>query len=121
MGLLDFLSPKSSEEKRAESVRKGRVVPEKSERQKCWNARDEYYACLDRSGIVNALAEAEKAMVLCKTEEENFERNCPAAWVGISSIFPCTYISTFISGYSFHFFLGGGGGWLAAWAGGTNP
>ena len=91
MGLLDLLPLKSSEEKRADSVRKGRVVPEKSERQKCWNTRDEYYACLDRSGIVDALADAEKAAMLCKAEEEKFDRDCPAAWVGVHPIFPCIF------------------------------
>ncbi|KAJ2896112.1 hypothetical protein MKZ38_005867 [Zalerion maritima] len=81
MGVLDIFTPKSLEEQRADSVRSGKAVPERSERQRCWDSRDAYYSCLDRSGIVDAETEAGKALKKCREESARFEKECPAAWV----------------------------------------
>ncbi|KAK1499523.1 hypothetical protein CCUS01_00248 [Colletotrichum cuscutae] len=79
MGL--FSSFQSEEAKRAEEVRTGAVAPDRSERRKCWEARDAYFGCLDRNVIVDALKDDAKARKACPVENQVFERDCAAAWV----------------------------------------
>ncbi|KAL0765069.1 hypothetical protein CaCOL14_012328 [Colletotrichum acutatum] len=79
MGL--FSSFQSEEAKRAEEVRTGAVAPDRSERRKCWEARDAYFGCLDRNVIVDALKDDAKARKACPAENQVFERDCAAAWV----------------------------------------
>ncbi|KAL2268306.1 hypothetical protein VTJ83DRAFT_3152 [Remersonia thermophila] len=83
MGLLSGLgltSP-SPEEKRASEVRSGAVAPTRAERQRCWDARDAFYACLDANGIVDAIKEDKKVASVCKSENARFESDCAAQWV----------------------------------------
>ncbi|GJD00122.1 hypothetical protein ColKHC_08947 [Colletotrichum higginsianum] len=79
MGL--FSSFQSEETRRAEEVRTGARAPDRSERRKCWDARDAYFGCLDRNTIVDALKDDTKARKACPTENADFERDCAAAWV----------------------------------------
>lgn len=46
--------------------------PDRSERQKCWSARDRYWECLDANK-----EEREK----CLKQREAYEASCPAQWV----------------------------------------
>lgn len=71
----------SADDKRAEEVRTGAVAPDRSERKKCWEARDSYFACLDRSNIIDAVKEDKAARKACPAENELFERDCATAWV----------------------------------------
>ncbi|KAL2753178.1 hypothetical protein ACRALDRAFT_1077649 [Sodiomyces alcalophilus JCM 7366] len=79
MGLFNpFKSPES---KRAEEVRTGAVAPDRRERAKCWEARDAYFACLDRVGVIDAIKHDGEARKGCPSENEAFERDCATAWV----------------------------------------
>lgn len=83
MGLLSSLgitSP-SPEEKRASEVRSGAVAPTRAERQRCWDSRDVFYACLDAHGIVDAIKDEKKVASVCKKEHARFESDCAAQWV----------------------------------------
>lgn len=54
--------------------------PNKSDRQQCWNVRDEYWKCLDQG----------KPEPDCKEFRKQYEKLCPSQWVSFSStpIFP---------------------------------
>ncbi|KAK4098722.1 hypothetical protein N658DRAFT_499171 [Parathielavia hyrcaniae] len=80
MGLLSTLFPSESD-KRATEIRTGAVAPSRAERQKCWEARDGYFACLDAHGIVDALKEDAEAARACAAESAEFEKDCAAQWV----------------------------------------
>lgn len=77
---------KSEEQKRAEDVRQGAVVPSRSERKRCWDSRDVYFACLDRAGVVDPVKDAKAAVKACGTESKAFEQNCAAQWVRRPSV-----------------------------------
>lgn len=49
----------------------------RKERQKCWETRDVYFACLDREGVVTP-GEEGKA---CAPENRQYEENCARSWV----------------------------------------
>ncbi|KAK1829359.1 cytochrome c oxidase assembly factor 6 [Podospora conica] len=66
---------------RAQSIRTGTVAPTRSERARCWEARDAYFACLDGSGIVDALKEDKAAAKACGAQSAAFEENCATQWV----------------------------------------
>lgn len=46
--------------------------PSRSEREKCWNARDVYWKCLDENN-----EDTNK----CKKQREFYESNCTSLWV----------------------------------------
>lgn len=79
MGLTDFW--KSSTDKRADEVRSGAVAPTRTERKKCWESRDAYFACLDRNNILDANKDDKAAAKHCGGESAVFERDCAAEWV----------------------------------------
>lgn len=79
MGLTDFW--KSSTDKRADEVRSGAVAPSRTERKKCWESRDAYFACLDRNNILDALKDDKPAAKQCGGESALFERDCATEWV----------------------------------------
>ncbi|KAF4596803.1 hypothetical protein EYR40_007503 [Pleurotus pulmonarius] len=53
------------------------AAPTRQDRQKCWEARDSYFACLDRAGVVKAGDEGKA----CKDENEKYEANCAKSWI----------------------------------------
>ncbi|KAI6314249.1 hypothetical protein MCOR34_005039 [Pyricularia oryzae] len=79
MALLGLF--KSEDEKRADELRQGTAVPKRAERQRCWDSRDKYFACLDKAGIIDALKDDKAAAKACKAESNEFEQNCAAQWV----------------------------------------
>ncbi|KAG7293729.1 hypothetical protein NEMBOFW57_003786 [Staphylotrichum longicolle] len=81
MGLLSGIFPASEADKRATEVRTGAVAPSRAERQKCWEARDAYFACLDAHGIVDALKDDKAAARACGSESAGFEKDCATQWV----------------------------------------
>lgn len=90
MGLTSYLNPfgwssSSTETKRAEEVRAGTRAPDRTERKKCWEARDGYFACLDKNGILDAIKDEKSAAKACGGENVVFERDCAREWV--SSIY----------------------------------
>lgn len=79
MGLTDFW--KSPTDKRADEVRSGAVAPSRTERRRCWESRDAYFACLDRNNILDAVKDDKAAAKQCGGESAVFERDCAAEWV----------------------------------------
>ena len=55
-------------------------LPTRQIRQKCWEARDAYFACLDRVGVVKAGEEGTHA---CSKDKKQYETNCAKSWVYI--------------------------------------
>ncbi len=49
--------------------------PTKDERQKCWNAKDRYWECLE---------EHNDNKEICSKLRSIYESSCPAQWVGLS-------------------------------------
>ncbi|KAK0494075.1 cytochrome oxidase c subunit VIb-domain-containing protein [Armillaria luteobubalina] len=54
-------------------------APLRRDRQKCYEFRDAYFACLDRAGVVKA--GDEKPNGLCLTEAKNYEKSCAQSWI----------------------------------------
>lgn len=81
MGILDIFTPADTD-KRAEEVRKGTVAPLRTERSKCYAARDAYFACLDANNIIDALKDEKASEKACGAQSKEFERDCATAWVG---------------------------------------
>ncbi len=70
-----------ADEKRASEIRSGAVAPTRTERRKCWESRDAYFACLDRSGIVDAIKDEKEAASACAAQSSRLDRDCAAEWV----------------------------------------
>ena len=68
MGWLPWSSSKSSEPK----------PPARQDRQKCWESRDVYFACLDAAGV---LKPGDEAPGTCAKELKMYESNCAKSWV----------------------------------------
>jgi hypothetical protein len=62
------------------------VAPGRSERSKCWEARDEYFRCLDRIEVLDSIAEKDKAENGCGAEGKGFEADCASSWVSCSPL-----------------------------------
>jgi cytochrome c oxidase assembly factor 6 len=62
------------------------IAPDRSQRSHCWDARDNYYSCLDKNGIVDSIKEKEKAEKACAVEGKRFEANCAESWVRSSQV-----------------------------------
>lgn len=59
----------------------GFIAPDRTERAMCWEARDGYYACLDKQQIVDPITNAKQATDACGSQEKDFEKNCAQSWV----------------------------------------
>ncbi|KAH8819796.1 cytochrome oxidase c subunit VIb-domain-containing protein [Xylogone sp. PMI_703] len=57
------------------------IAPDRSQRAKCWEARDQYFECLDKNSIIDSLGEKDKAAKACGSEGKKFEANCATSWV----------------------------------------
>ncbi|KAJ7765846.1 cytochrome oxidase c subunit VIb-domain-containing protein [Mycena maculata] len=51
--------------------------PTRQERQKCWEARDAYFACLDGVGVVKAGTEGKA----CLVENRVYQQTCAQSWI----------------------------------------
>ncbi|KAJ7189496.1 cytochrome oxidase c subunit VIb-domain-containing protein [Mycena pura] len=49
----------------------------RQERQKCWEGRDAYFACLDGVGVVKAGTEG----TACAAENRVYQQRCAQSWV----------------------------------------
>jgi len=83
MGVLDYFTASSPDDKRREEVRTGAVAPDRSERKRCWEARDKYFACLDRHDVIDPVTGEGKAVAdkNCAAEDAVFGQDCATAWV----------------------------------------
>lgn len=59
-------------------------APNRDSRALCWQARDQFFACLERHGITDPIKNAEEARRCCGPEEGALERECVPSWVGLS-------------------------------------
>lgn len=57
------------------------IAPDRSQRAKCWEARDMYFECLNKESIVDSIAHKDKAEKACSSEGRAFESNCASSWV----------------------------------------
>ena len=65
------------------------IAPDRNARQHCWDARDGFFACLERNSIVDSITEKEKTNEVCGTENEKLEGECAKSWVCYSHrLFP---------------------------------
>jgi len=55
----------------------------REERRKCWEARDAYFTCLDRSPtkILDPIKDAAAAKEKCAAQDTAFDRDCASSWV----------------------------------------
>ena len=57
-------------------------APDRNSRTRCWEARDNYFKCLDRFDILDGIRNHDMATKHCGTESKDLERNCASSWVG---------------------------------------
>ncbi|KZS88071.1 hypothetical protein SISNIDRAFT_498113 [Sistotremastrum niveocremeum HHB9708] len=57
------------------------AAPDRSSRQRCWDTRDAYYACLDLHEILEPGGDAEKTKGVCGKERTAYEGSCAKSWV----------------------------------------
>ncbi|CAL3968410.1 hypothetical protein PZA11_004005 [Diplocarpon coronariae] len=57
------------------------IAPDRTQRARCWEARDAFFECLDRNEIVDSIRESEKAEKMCGKEAGGFQGNCASSWV----------------------------------------
>ncbi|KAI5794832.1 cytochrome oxidase c subunit VIb-domain-containing protein [Pyronema domesticum] len=74
MGLFGTSTTKSTEPET-------KIAPNRSQRAKCWEARDAFFECLDRNSIIDSVKEDKKAKEVCGGENVKFEKECVASWV----------------------------------------
>lgn len=72
---MGFFSSSSTPEPKQDEMRK------KSTRQLCWDARDKYFACLDKHDIDNDIIDPKPAQKHCKAEDDVFQQQCISSWV----------------------------------------
>ncbi|GJJ07110.1 hypothetical protein Clacol_001310 [Clathrus columnatus] len=55
----------------------GGIAPDRAKRKVCWDARDTYFACLDKNSVLKPGEEQN----LCSKEEKRYEENCAKSWI----------------------------------------
>ncbi|KAJ4330592.1 hypothetical protein N0V87_009853 [Didymella glomerata] len=58
--------------------------PSRTNRKKCYEARDSFFECLDKNNIldsINTKSGREKAETFCGSVDKEFEKNCAHSWV----------------------------------------
>ncbi|KAL9000498.1 MAG: hypothetical protein Q9169_000791 [Polycauliona sp. 2 TL-2023] len=61
------------------------IAPDRTSRAKCYEARDAFFQCLDKNGVLDAIKEEDKASKQCGDVEMVFGRECAASWVSLFS------------------------------------
>jgi len=83
MGLFSSPSSQPSHTNPTPSPDGAYIAPNRSARDQCWAARDAFFSCLDKNGIVDSVGKEGKAEAerLCGREESGLRRECAASWV----------------------------------------
>ncbi|KAF9066334.1 cytochrome oxidase c subunit VIb-domain-containing protein [Rhodocollybia butyracea] len=61
------------------SSKKEETAPTREDRQRCWEARDQYFACLDGIAVVKPGDENKSGA--CAPESKTYEQNCAKSWI----------------------------------------
>ncbi|KAJ9631288.1 hypothetical protein H2204_008230 [Knufia peltigerae] len=77
-------SPAAPPPARPKSSDGGFVAPDRNSRELCYESRDNFFNCLDKNDILDAIKEDDKARKACAKEVTDFERDCARTWVSIS-------------------------------------
>ncbi|RMJ24109.1 hypothetical protein PHISP_05006 [Aspergillus sp. HF37] len=77
MGWLGSWSSASESPKSSDG---GRIAPDRSSRQRCYEGRDLFFACLDKNEILDAVKDDKEARRRCGSEIAEFESACSRAW-----------------------------------------
>ncbi|KAL8729161.1 MAG: hypothetical protein Q9166_004900 [cf. Caloplaca sp. 2 TL-2023] len=56
------------------------IAPDRNSRAKCYEARDAFFQCLDKYGILDAIKEEDMAKKACGDAEKIFGRECAGSW-----------------------------------------
>ncbi|KAL1973131.1 hypothetical protein VTN31DRAFT_6673 [Thermomyces dupontii] len=78
MAWIPFFGSGSSSKKASDG---GQIAPDRSSREQCYNARDAFFACLDRHDILDAVKNDAEARRKCGKEIAEFESACSKTWV----------------------------------------
>ena len=82
MGWFDWLGSNTSNSPAPEPSKDGGyIAPDRSSRTQCWEARDAFFSCLDKNGILDSVKEDDKAKQFCAPELKQFEKDCAMSWV----------------------------------------
>ena len=81
MGLFTSSPPPPSHASPTPSADGAFEAPDRQSRAHCWRARDEFFACLERNGIVDSIREKDQAESVCGVEGKGFGKECAASWV----------------------------------------
>lgn len=57
------------------------MFPVKEQRQKCWDARDQYWQCLDENAPEHQSTSGAPEPKQCQQMRKLFQSNCPGQWV----------------------------------------
>ncbi|PLN80457.1 cytochrome oxidase c subunit VIb-domain-containing protein [Aspergillus taichungensis] len=78
MGWLPWSSSSTDPSKASDG---GRIAPDRTSRERCWEGRDKFFACLDNNNILDAIKNEKEAQSKCGSELAEFEGACAKAWV----------------------------------------
>jgi hypothetical protein len=78
----------------------GRIAPDRSSREQCYQARDLFFTCLDKNDILDAIKSNEDVRHNCTKELAAFETTCSKTWV-CNSVMPTLVTRTHILTPSF--------------------
>lgn len=59
----------------------GYVAPDRSARERCYESRDLFFACLDENDILDAVKNDQESRLRCPKQVEAYERDCAKSWV----------------------------------------
>ncbi|KAK0517214.1 hypothetical protein JMJ35_000369 [Cladonia borealis] len=57
------------------------IAPSRQSRAVCYAARDRFFECLEKNGIIDSIKEKEKSEERCGMEEGELRRECVGSWV----------------------------------------
>jgi len=69
--------------KKQHEPNKDGIAPDRSQRQKCWDARDAFFKCLDEHSIIDSIKDEKGAKTHCSQQSKIFDQDCAASWVCI--------------------------------------
>ncbi|RPB25810.1 hypothetical protein L211DRAFT_835866 [Terfezia boudieri ATCC MYA-4762] len=57
------------------------IAPNRSQRVRCWEARDALFKCLDANSIIDSMKDKDLVTEKCGKEDVEFRKKCVASWV----------------------------------------